>query len=242
VIAIAAAHGALGFAVGRGRISGEIAALLVAVGSALAAVGLALALSGPALVAGWSAEAVLMAWVGTRVGDRRGQVASLVFLAAATLHALIFEAPPKALAYGLDSVPRAVVALLLVLAAALTIASLVRELTGVLVLAAAVAGTYLGSVLVVDVAGAVQQHSQLALSAFWAALGFGGLVAGLVRDRRPLRLGGLALLGLAVAKVFVVDLAALASLWRVASFLVLGLLLLAGAFAYQRMRKEATLS
>jgi uncharacterized membrane protein len=116
----------------------------------------------------------------------------------------------------------------------------------VLVLAAAVAGTYLGSVLVVDVAGAspgsVQQHSQLALSAFWAALGFGGLVAGLVRDRRPLRLGGLALLGLAVAKVFVVDLAALASLWRVASFLVLGLLLLAGAFAYQRMRKEATLS
>jgi uncharacterized membrane protein len=246
VIAIAAAHGALGFAVGRGRISGEIAALLVAVGSALAAVGLALALSGPALVAGWSAEAVLMAWVGTRVGDRRGQVASLVFLAAATLHALIFEAPPKALAYGLDSVPRAVVALLLVLAAALTIASLVRELSGVLVLAAAVAGTYLGSVLVVDVAGAspgsVQQHSQLALSAFWAALGFGGLVAGLVRDRRPLRLGGLALLGLAVAKVFVVDLAALASLWRVASFLVLGLLLLAGAFAYQRMRKEATLS
>jgi uncharacterized membrane protein len=246
VIAIAAAHAALGFAVGRGRISGEIAALLVAVGSALAAVGLALALSGPALVAGWSAEAVLMAWVGMRVGDRRGQFASLAFLGAATVHALIFEAPPRALAYGLDSAPRAVGALLLVVAASLTIASFGRELRAALVLAAAVAATYLGSVLVVDVAGAspdsVQQHAQLALSAFWAALGFGGLVAGLVRDRRPLRLGGLALLGLAVAKVFVVDLAALASLWRVASFLLLGLLLLAGAFAYQRMRKEAKLS
>lgn len=239
VIAVAAAHAALGFAVGRGRISGEIAALLVAVGSALAAVGLALALSGPALVAGWSAEAVLMAWVGTRAGDRRGQFASLAFLAAATLHALIFEAPPKALAYGLDSVPRAVVALVLVGAATLAIAAFVDEVGQPLVLAAVVAATYLGSVLVVDAAG---EHAQLALSAFWAALGFGGLVAGLGRDRRPLRLGGLALLGLAVAKVFVVDLAALASLWRVASFLLLGLLLLAGAFAYQRMRTEAKLS
>jgi uncharacterized membrane protein len=242
VIAIAAAHAALGFAVGRGRISGEIARLLVAVGSALGAVGLALALSGPALVAGWSAEAVILAWVGARVGDRRGQFGSLVFLAAAALHTLIFEAPPRALAYGLDSVPQAIVALLLVVVAALVIASLVPELSGALVPAAAVAGVYLGSVLVVDVAGghsaSVQQHAQLALSAFWGALGFGGLVAGLVRDRRPLRLGGLALLGLAVGKVFVVDLAALASLWRVASFLLLGLLLLAGAFAYQRMRKE----
>jgi len=246
VIAISAAHVALGFAVGRGRISGEIAALLVAVGSALADVGLALALSGPALVAGWSAEAVLMAWVGTRVGDRRGPYASLAFLAAATLHILMFEAPPQALAYGLDSVPRAVVASLLVIAAALAIASLVRELRSGLGLAAAIAATYLVSVLVVDVAGghrgSVQQHAQLALSAFWAALGFGGLVAGLVRDRKPLRLAGFALLGLAVAKVFVVDLAALASLWRVASFLLLGLLLLAGGFAYQRMRKEATLT
>jgi len=246
VVGIAAAHALLGFAVGRGRISGEIAALLVAVGSALGAVGLALALSGPALVAGWSAEAVLMAWVGTRVGDWRGPYASLAFLAAATLHILMFEAPPQALAYGLDSVPRAVVASLLVIAAALAIASLVRELRSGLGLAAAIAATYLGSVLVVDVAGghrgSVQQHAQLALSAFWAALGFGGLVAGLVRDRKPLRLAGFALLGLAVAKVFVVDLAALASLWRVASFLLLGLLLLAGGFAYQRMRKEATLT
>jgi LPXTG-motif cell wall-anchored protein len=56
------------------------------------------------------------------------------------------------------------------------------------------------------------------------------------------RFAGLALLGLAVGKVFVVDLAALASLWRVASFLLLGLLLLAGAFVYQRMRKEPRLS
>lgn len=246
VIAIAAAHAALAFIVGRGRISNQIAALLVAVGAALGAAGLQLALSGPALVAGWAAEAVVLAWVSLRAADRRGQFASLVLLGAAALHVLAFEAPPNALAYGVDSVSRAVVALMLVVAAALIIGALIVELERPLWHAAVTAGVYLCSVLVVEAAGAepgvVAQHAQLALSAFWAALGFGGLVAGLVRDRRPLRLGGLTLLGLAVGKVFVVDLAALASLRRVASFLLLGLLLLAGAFAYQRMRKEASLT
>jgi hypothetical protein len=172
-----------------------------------------------------------------------------VFLALAAGHVLVQEAPPKALAYGVESLPSAVAALVLVLAAAATIAHLLgrsglaKESAG-LWEATAVCAVYLGSVVVVDVAGAhsgsVVQHAQLSLSAFWAALGFGAFVAGLVRDVRPLRLGGLALLGLAVAKVFVVDLSALQSIWRVASFLALGLLLLGAAFAYQRMRKAAS--
>ena len=61
-------------------------------------------------------------------------------------------------------------------------------------------------------------------------------MVGLVRRRRALRLGGLGLLALAVGKVFLVDLAQLDSIWRVGSFLAIGLLLLAGAFAYQRAR------
>jgi uncharacterized membrane protein len=39
-----------------------------------------------------------------------------------------------------------------------------------------------------------------------------------------------------VGKVFLYDLSALTSVYRVASFVGLGLLLLAGAFAWQRMR------
>ena len=46
----------------------------------------------------------------------------------------------------------------------------------------------------------------------------------------------MAVLALAVGKVFLVDLAHLESIWRVGSFLAIGLLLLAGAFAYQRAR------
>jgi uncharacterized membrane protein len=246
VIAVAVAHAVLGFTTLRARMSREVGALLIGVGSAIAAVGLALALDGPALVAGWAAESVLIGWVARRSGDGRGYIGSAAFLTAAAVHAMVFEAPPKALAYGLDSVPQAVVALVLVIAACAALAWIVGPDEEVfeqpmLVLAAAVFALYLGSVLVVELAGghpgSVQQHAQLALSAFWAVLGFAALVAGLMRDLKTLRLGGLALLGLAVGKVFIVDLAALQSAYRVVSFLALGLLLLAGAFAYQRMRK-----
>jgi uncharacterized membrane protein len=40
-------------------------------------------------------------------------------------------------------------------------------------------------------------------------------------------------------KVFLYDMAALQAEYRVLSFVVLGLLLLAGAYAYQRMRRGA---
>ena len=76
------------------------------------------------------------------------------------------------------------------------------------------------------------------LSAFWSATGLAAVVYGLVRDDKRLRLGGLALLGLAAAKVIVYDLKELDEIYRVLSFVALGLLLLAGAFAYQRIRKE----
>jgi uncharacterized membrane protein len=96
---------------------------------------------------------------------------------------------------------------------------------------------------VVDLGGATPatgatQASQLLLSGLWTVTGVAILVVGLTVDRRPLRLGGLALLGLAAVKVFAVDLAHLESVYRVASFLALGLLLLSGAFAYQRLRAD----
>jgi uncharacterized membrane protein len=229
VIAVAAAHAALGFGTRlRTQVSPEIGALLVGVGSVLAAVGLALALDGPALVAAWCAESLLLTWVGRRAHDERGVYAGVAFAAAATAHVLFFEARPDALAHGVDSLPQAVISLVLVIGTLAVIGAVVP---------AVVAAVYLGSIVVVDVVGP-GQHGQLALSAFWALLGVGGLVVGLVRDLKPVRLGSLGLLALAVGKVFVVDLASLASGWRVASFLLLGLLLLTGAFAYQRMRKD----
>lgn len=236
VIAVAAAHAGLGIAARQSTVSREVAALLLAVGAALAAIGLSLALDGPALVASWCAEAVLMAWAARRLDDDRGHLAAYGLLALAAANAFTTELQPDGLAYGVDSVPRTLVTGAILVAGALLVDA--RALGRI----AAAFAVYVLSLLVVDAAGGrdgkVEQDAQLALSAFWAALGFASLLAGLARDLRPLRLAGLALLLVAIGKVFVVDLASLESAYRVLSFLALGLLLLAGAFAYQRMRKE----
>ncbi|CAA9461441.1 MAG: hypothetical protein AVDCRST_MAG38-104, partial [uncultured Solirubrobacteraceae bacterium] len=78
--------------------------------------------------------------------------------------------------------------------------------------------------------------AQALLSVLWGAAGVASLLAGLLRDLAPLRTGALWLLLAALGKVFLYDLSALTPVARVVSFLVLGLLLLLGAFAWQRIR------
>jgi uncharacterized membrane protein len=245
VLGVGAVHVALAAGWLAARLDRRLGIVLAGEGSALVALGTALALRGPALVAAWTVEAAVVAGLSRR--DPRVLLGAYALLALAAAHALVAEAPPRALAFGLESFGRGAGALVLVLAGLLVVgltaraAGLRRDWDG-LRLGAATFAVYLGSVVVVDAAGghpgAVSQHAQLALSGFWTVLGLGGLLAGLARDVRSLRLGGFSLLGLAAAKVFVVDLAALESVWRVASFLALGLLLLAGAYAYQRAGRQ----
>ncbi len=113
-------------------------------------------------------------------------------------------------------------------------------------LAAGVSTVYLLSVAVVDavasqVGGAVstaelRTQGQVAISVLWAFLGVAAFVAGLRLRIDDLRRGGLALLGLATAKVFLFDLSALDVAYRVISLIVLGLLLLASAWVWQRLQ------
>ena len=79
------------------------------------------------------------------------------------------------------------------------------------------------------------QHGQTGVSAFWGTLGLIALYAGLRRRSRALRLGGFALFGVSLAKLFLYDLAALNSITRALSFLAVGAVLLLGGFFYQRL-------
>jgi len=245
VIAAAAAH--IGGAVPAygGRMSREIAALIAAVGTALAAVGLALAIDGPALVAAWSAEALVLAWAARRLGDPRGQVGAAAFFVLALGHTVMLEAPPEALRVGADDFGQAAIAVAVVGAAAATLSllSTLPDLRTASAGAAATAAVYLPSLAIVSAFDGDEldpgQTPQVLLSAFWAVAGLTGIVSGLLRDLRLLRLGGLALLLVAAAKVFAYDLSELESIYRALSFIALGLLLLGGAFAYQRVRREA---
>ena len=73
-----------------------------------------------------------------------------------------------------------------------------------------------------------------AYSVVWLFFAFLLLAAGLWRKQPGLRYGALAALLIAVLKVFISDMAGLQGLYRVASFLGLGLSLVAIGWIYQR--------
>jgi Predicted membrane protein (DUF2339) len=72
----------------------------------------------------------------------------------------------------------------------------------------------------------------LALSLLWALYAFAAMAWGLWRDQVSLRMGAIALFGITVLKVLIVDLAGLDALYRILSVLVLGAGLLIGSFLY----------
>ncbi|HEY6396549.1 MAG TPA: DUF2339 domain-containing protein [Solirubrobacteraceae bacterium] len=178
---------------------------------------------------------------------RSRATAAIAFLAAAAGHCLIFEAPPTAPVGGVEQLHRAGIAL-----GALMPALAVERGSGdakARLAGSGIAAIYLASVAIISgfqpAAGdqselvldlSVRQQGQVLLSALWGIVGLAGLIAALRQNVVAPRTSALVLLLAAVAKVFLYDLSILTSIYRVISFLVLGGLLLAGAFAYQRLR------
>ena len=64
------------------------------------------------------------------------------------------------------------------------------------------------------------------------------LTVGIIRRSKLLRVMALLLLGLTIFKVFLFDLSSLDRLYRIISFIVLGAILLAVSFLYQRYRQR----
>ena len=254
LLGLAASHILLGALALRQAIHREIGSLLLAVGLGLSAFGFADALDGPTLVAGWAVQAVVLAYLATRASKEPklyGSNAERLLIAAGTYfglalgHVLAFEAPPSAIFSGVEDLGDALAGLGVCAAAALYGRFALRDFGPRVVQAceavSAAALVYLASVAIIDTFGVTdsgdsRQTGQVLLSAFWTLTGLGAIVYGLLRDAQRLRLGGLALLALAITKVYTYDLAELDEISRVLSFVALGLLLLVGAFAYQRIQ------
>ena len=257
LLGLAAGNILLGALALRQAINREIGSLLLAVGLGLSALGFADALDGPALVVGWAMQAAVLAFLATRASREpnpygsnaeRLLVAAGAYFGLALGHVLAFEAPPTAIVEGVDDLGDALVGLGACASVALYGRFALRDFGPRVAQAceviASAALVYLASVAIVDTVGVTasgdsRQAGQVVLSAFWTLTGLGAIVYGLLRDVRRFRLGGLALLTLAVAKVYTYDLAELDELSRVLSFVALGLLLLVGAFAYQRIQVDA---
>jgi uncharacterized membrane protein len=60
------------------------------------------------------------------------------------------------------------------------------------------------------------------------------VVAGFARHLRPLRYAALILLGITLAKILFIDLAKVQPVYRILSFLAVGMLLLCVSFVYHR--------
>ena len=215
----------------------------------------AVSLDGPPLVVAWSIEAAGLAALARRTGAELPAAGAVAYVTGALAHALAFEAPPTALVEGLDAPGKAAISLGAGSAAALWCARLRtggRKGAHAFAATGAVGLLYLASSALVTPfqpgGGAmeatlldlgVREQGQLLLSVLWSVVGVVALVIGLRRDVRPVRLGALSLLLFTVAKVFLYDLSTLTSIYRVASFIGLGLVLLGAAYAWQRMRPEA---
>jgi len=87
---------------------------------------------------------------------------------------------------------------------------------------------------VVDFFSASKTQRDFTWSALWMLYGAGLMIVGFRGRSSFLRWLALILIGLTVGKVFLYDLSALERIYRVLSFLALGILLLAISFAYQK--------
>ena len=88
-----------------------------------------------------------------------------------------------------------------------------------------------GPVLTLD---AISDAEIYAYSAVWLAFALALLIAGIWRGRKYLRYAGLTVAALVVIKVFVLDMSGLSGLYRIASFIGLGLCLVGIGYLYAR--------
>jgi hypothetical protein len=188
-------------------------------------------------------------------GRRVFETAAAVAIAGAALVAIRLVAPPSRLIVGPEAIPMTQILQTVAASAAVAVglaslgwASTDPRIGRWLRIGAAVMTVYVVSVLAIDIVGLrvgpgtdldeLQTQGQVVLSVLWAILGVGALVYGIRADVREARQGGLLLLALATAKVFLFDLAALDVAYRVISLIALGLLLLMSAWFWQRAQPE----
>jgi uncharacterized membrane protein len=244
LLVLAAGHAALAVALRARRLAYACALGVAAL--AVAAPASTLVLHGTWLVLAWAATAASLGVLA--VSGERLLPGAVAYLGLAVAHVLALEAPPSDVFVAHRHPGGGIPAVLAVVAACAIVArrsAALREALAWLGGGLALYAATLGILELFEDAGsgvdAAFQRGHTGVSALWGAVGLVLLVAGLKREARRLRVGGFALFGISLAKLFLYDLAFLSSLARAASFLAVGGVLLVGGFFYQRLGTEAEL-
>lgn len=199
------------------------------------------------LTIAWAAEGAAVVWIGAKLGSWRLRIPGLLLLSVVALRLLVLGIPaPRFLwnaRFGTFAVAVACFAI-----AAVAIPRAVdglqdyeRKLVVALLVAMSAFSLLALSLEFWDLFGRLPvaglQHraaQQMALSVLWTLFAAGLILLGILRKSALLRWEALALFALVVSKVFLYDLSSLERLYRILSFLVLGVLLLIVSFLYQR--------
>jgi uncharacterized membrane protein len=242
LLGLAACYGATGVAALRRR--RDFASALGIAALALAAVATPVLLDGTWVVLAWTAAAAALA-VLARFEDRL-QYGAVAYFGLAFVHTIVFEAQPSDLFVAHRHPGGGAPAVLLVLAAGAVLARESVQLRRALTWICGALGLYAATLAILEasegIGGGIEtafQRGHTAVSSLWGVVGLALLVAGLKRGRRELQFGGFALFGIALAKLFVYDLAFLSSIARAFSFIAVGALLVVAGFFYQRLALDS---
>ncbi len=209
---------------------------------------------------GWAAEAAVLWWFGNRIGSPAMRAIAGTLAFAAVARVVLVDTPfhtrepflPLLNAYALPALGTAVLLLAGLLATQRFLARLAsseRFLAGLVGLAGIVLAWLVLSVECYgffDALAAVREGDridwnwlgQMSVSVLWAMFATALLAIGFRMRAARIRWLAIALYGLTVGKVFLVDMSELDEIYRILAFFVLAVLLGVAAWAYQRVRLE----
>ena len=236
----------------RGSEQAPMALLISGIALVLITVAVPVQLDGPWISIAWASEAAVLMWTAFHLGVYRLRLLSLGVLAVLAVQLLAVESWVEQEGFRLIFNHRvaAFAAGIVSVYAGAYLAHRFRqflrrwetELPSYLLLVASILTLWLLSVEAISYfepqSGPGQEGlgnaQTLSLSVIWAVYGSVALTLGMLRGWTRVRLGGLALLGIVILKVFLVDSFALEQGYRVAAYMSLGGLLVAGGLLYQR--------
>jgi uncharacterized membrane protein len=250
ILAVALAAGNVGIWAALRRASPIGALHWLGVAMTLVAIAIWLQFGGPWAVAAWATEGAVVFWIATRARREWLRVGAWVLLGLAIYRWLQPDVQATTTSYAVLANARALTGIYLV--GLLYVAAWLqhrepdaakerrRHERATLLVAASMITLFVISTEIMSfwavrtTAPDAYVARQMMLSAAWVTYAAFLVVIGMRGRYAPIRYFAIALFGVTLVKVFLVDLQTLGGIYRVAGFLVVGLILLIVSFLYQR--------
>jgi uncharacterized membrane protein len=214
---------------------------------------------------GWAVEAVILTWIGFHLSDSKVRLAGFLVAALVAIRLLFYDsnflssAADQSFTFLLNKRSATfIVGILAILAMAYLYVQYREKLVGEE--ASRIAGLIIAANFllifllttelshyfdlryyrekVYQLQRDIHGQKELAISALWAAYSILLVILGILRKYQPIRLLAILLFGVTILKVFLLDLSDLEKIYRIISFIGLGIVLLAVSFMYQKYRNQ----